>query len=227
MIRGLIFDVFNTILDLQSLKIPYDNSEVIKTQMFIDTWYAKQLEYSWLLTLMNRYAPFSHIARNALIYTSKKLGLSLTSKQIADIMRARLNIRLFTDVKEGLVNLRELDHKILLCILSNGEQYFLDALISNNGIQKYFDQIISAEEAKKYKPSPEVYFLVLRRLSVKLSELILISSNLWDIAGAKNVGMGTCWINRKSSAMEELDLKPDYIISSIKDIKSILIQSKF
>ena len=223
MIRGLIFDVFNTILDLQSLKIPYDNSEVMKTQTFIDTWYAKQLEYSWLLTLMNRYVPFSDIARNALIYTSKKLGLGLTTEQIANIMSARLIIRLFSDVKEGLVKLRKLDHKIFLCILSNGEQYYLEALISNNGIQKYFDQIISAEEAKKYKPSPEVYFLVLRRLPIKLSELVLVSSNLWDIAGAKNVGMGTCWINRKSSAMEELDLKPDYILSSIKDIKSILI----
>lgn len=224
MTKGLIFDVFNTLVDLQSMEILCDSSEaMINTQQLIDTWYAKQLEYSWLITLMNRYEPLSKISRTALIYTSKMLGINLTSEQITNIMSARLTIGLFPDVKEGLAKLHELDHKISLCVLSNGEEYYLNELISNNGIQKYFDQIISAEEAKKYKPSPEVYFLVLRRLNINLSELVLVSSNLWDIAGAKNVGMGTCWINRKSSAMEELDFKPDYVFSSITDIKNILI----
>jgi 2-haloacid dehalogenase len=224
-IRGLIFDVFNTLVDLQSIEIPYDSSETtINSQELIASWYAKQLEYSWLLTLMNRYEPFSHIARNALIYTSRTFGLKLSSEQIANIMYARLNIGLFPDVEEGLVKLQELDHKISLCILSNGEKHYINTLISNNDIQKYFDQIISAEEAKKYKPSPEVYFLVLRKKKITLSELMLVSSNLWDIAGAKNVGMVTCWINRKSSATEELEFKPDYVFSSITDIKSILIR---
>ncbi|MGH9976156.1 MAG: haloacid dehalogenase type II [Nitrososphaeraceae archaeon] len=224
MIRGLIFDVFNTLVDLQSTEMLNGSSETtMKSQQLIDTWYAKQLEYSWLLTLMNRYEPFSHIARNALIYTSRILGLNLSSEQIANIMNTRLNIGLFPDVKEGLVKLHELDHRIPLCILSNGEECYLKALISNNGIQKYFDQIISAEEAKKYKPSPEVYSLVQRRLNINLLELVLVSSNLWDVAGAKNAGMVTCWINRKSSAMEELDFKPDYVFSSITDIKNILI----
>jgi 2-haloacid dehalogenase len=78
-------------------------------------------------------------------------------------------------------------------------------------------------EVRKYKPAKEVYTMASQRLNLPLSETALVSSNLWDIAGAQAAEMQTCWINREGKkANEELDLKPDYIFSSIEHLIQII-----
>jgi 2-haloacid dehalogenase len=92
-------------------------------------------------------------------------------------------------------------------------------LLSNSSLRKYFDYIISAEEVGKYKPSPEPYLHVSKKLNLQISQIALVSSNLWDIAGAKCVGMHTCWINREDKTTnEEINVKPDYVFSSVEDM---------
>ena len=96
-----------------------------------------------------------------------------------------------------------------------------EKLLSNAGLRQYFDYIISAEDVKKYKPSPEPYSLASKRTGIPISDICLVSSNLWDIAGGQAVGMQTCWINRGEDvkASEELDIKANYILSAIEKIK--------
>jgi 2-haloacid dehalogenase len=92
-------------------------------------------------------------------------------------------------------------------------------LLSNSSLRKYFDYIISAEEVRKYKPSSEPYLHVSKKLNLQISQIALVSSNLWDIAGAKSVGMHTCWINREGKKInEEINVKPDYVFSSVEDM---------
>ena len=125
-------------------------------------------------------------------------------------------IRRTTAETEGEVS----KDSILSALLSNGEADKSDKLLSNIGLRKYFDYIISAEEVRKYKPSPEPYLHVSKKLNLQISQIALVSSNLWDIAGAQAAGMQSCWINRerKKTTNEELDLKPDYVFSSLEDI---------
>jgi 2-haloacid dehalogenase len=95
----------------------------------------------------------------------------------------------------------------------------MEKLLSNIGLRKYFDYIISAEEVRKYQPSQEPYLHVSKKLNLQISQIALVSSNLWDIAGAKTVGMHTCWINREDKKTnKEIDIKPDYVFSSVEDI---------
>ena len=100
----------------------------------------------------------------------------------------------------------------------------LDKLLINIGLKQYFGYVISAEDVKKYKPSPEPYILASKRLDIPISDICLVSSNLWDIAGGQAAGMQTCWINRgeEVKASEELDVKADYIFYAIDKIKDLL-----
>ncbi len=114
-----------------------------------------------------------------------------------------------------------------MSILSNGEKEKTQQLLSNNGIIDYFDNIFSIEEIKKYKPSPEPYKMAAGNLNLQISDALLISSNLWDIFGAQCVGMKTCWLDRigeeEKKVKEELDVKPDITIGSIRELKKLLI----
>jgi 2-haloacid dehalogenase len=186
----------------------------------------------------NRYYPFSELSIHALKFTARLFGLNLSDEQISKLSEAKLNLDPFPDSKKGLEKFNgakrgrttirtagggevttDTTDRILSIILSNGEAHKSDILLSNSSLRKYFDHIISVEEVRKYKPSQESCLLVSKKLNLQISQIALVSSNLWDIAGAKSVGMYTCWINREDKrTSEEFNVKPDYLFSSIDDI---------
>jgi 2-haloacid dehalogenase len=225
LIGAFAFDLFNTLIDIQSISKAFAELNIISSadiKQLIQAWYTKQLQYAWLLTLMNRFQTFTDISLRALRYTTKSYGVELSQEQMGKIVKARLYPELFPDSKKGIEGLRIKKNKIYLGVLSNGEKSYLDTIVTTTGLQTYFDFVISAEEVNKYKPAPQVYLLASERLNLPISEIALVSSNLWDIAGAKTAGMQTCWINREPfSVFEEIDLNPDYILSSIEDLNQI------
>ena len=190
-----------------------------------------------MLNFTNRYYPFSELSIHALKFTARLFGLNLSDEQISKLSEAKLNLDSFPDSKKGLEKFNEAKRgrttirtgggevttdttdRILSIILSNGEAHKSDILLSDSSLRKYFDHIISVEEVRKYKPSQETYLLVSKKLNLQISQIALVSSNLWDIAGAKSVGMYTCWINHEDKrTSEEFNVKPDYLFSSIDDI---------
>jgi 2-haloacid dehalogenase len=236
------FDLFGTLVDLGSVSKVFSkvNIKIDNPKLFTEVWQLKQLQYAWLLNFTNRYEPFSELSVRALKFTAKAFGLNLSDEQISKLNEAKLNLDPFPDSEKGLEKLNEAIRrrtttrtgeeadiaeadKMLSIVLSNGEADKSDKLLSNIGLRKYFDYIISAEEVRKYKPSPEPYLLVSNKLNLQISQIALVSSNLWDIAGAKSVGMHTCWINRKDKkTKEEIDIKPDYVFSSVEDMEDNL-----
>jgi 2-haloacid dehalogenase len=180
--------------------------------------------------LINKYEPFSDLSIRALKLVSKIHGIELNSDQINKFREAQLKLDAFPDSKKGLELLLksrdtdDINNNRKLMILSNGERSKTEQLLSNLHLVKYFDHIFSAEEIRKYKPAKEPYLLASERLSIPISEIALVSSNLWDIAGAQAAGMQTCWINRKDKKTDEEDInmKADYILSSLEDLKQIL-----
>jgi 2-haloalkanoic acid dehalogenase type II len=167
--------------------------------------------------------------------TAKIFDLNLSDEQISKLNEAKLNLDPIPDSEKGLEKLNEairrrttgtgeevatyIADKMLSIVLSNGDADKSDKLLYNSGLRKYFDYIISAEEVRKYKPSPEPYLLVSNKLNLQVSQIALVSSNLWDIAGTKSVGMQTCWISREDKKENgEIDIKPDYVFSSIENM---------
>jgi 2-haloacid dehalogenase len=170
---------------------------------------------------------FSQLSLRALRFTAKIYRLQLSTDQINKVNEAKLNLDPFPDSKMSLEELKAKDEGIIIAVLSNGEAAKTDKLLSNIGLRQYFDCVISVEDVKKYKPSPEPYILASKRLGISISDICLVSSNLWDIAGGQAAGMRTCWINRgeEVKASEELDVKPDYILVSIEKVKELLSKS--
>ena len=237
MIKVFAFDLFGTLVDLESISKAFSelNIKIDNLKLFIEIWHSKQLQFAWLFNFINRYESFSELSVRALTSTAKIFGLNLSDEQISKLNEAKLNLDPFPDSEKGLKKLNkairrttgtgeevavaDIAGRMFSVLLSNGEADKSDKLLSNIGLRKYFDYIISAEEVRKYKPSPEPYLHVSKKLNLQTSQIALVSSNLWDIAGAKSVGMQTCWINRKDKKTnEEIDIKPDYVSSSLEDM---------
>jgi len=127
------------------------------------------------------------------------------------LLEAYLQLPAYPEVEDVLKQLKEKE----LIVFSNGSHNMLDPLVQHAGFREFFNHILSIDEVKQYKPSPASYNYALELLGVKRSEVLFMSSNGWDISGAKNFGFQTAWINRKDLPVEELGLVPDYIFSDL------------
>ena len=171
----------------------------------------EQLEYSWLRSLMERYEDFWDITECALRSAVRQLRIEATSEQLDSLMQAYLVPSVFPDARaalERLVGSR-------IAILSNGSQRMLDSAVRHNRLESCFTEIISVERVKTYKPSPRVYVLGSELLKLPASEILFVSSNSWDAAGAKAFGYKVCWRNRSGVEMEHLGFAPDITVSAL------------
>ena len=228
--KAFAFDLFGTLVDIASISKVFleIGVKLNDPKLFVEIWHSKQIQYALIMNATGgRFEPFSQLSLRALRFTAKIYHLQLGAEQINKVNEAKLNLDPFPDSKRGLEELMAKDEGIIIAVLSNGEAAKTDKLLSNIGLRQYFDCVISAEDVKKYKPSPEPYILASNRLGIPISDICLVSSNLWDIAGGQAAGMQTCWINRgeEVEASKELDVKPDYVFDSIEKIKDLVVRN--
>ena len=221
MIKAFVFDVFGTLVDTASISkvFPEIGIKLNDPKLFAEIWHSKQIQYALIMNATGcRFEAFSQLSLRALRFTAKIYHLQLNAEQVNKVNEAKLNLDPFPDSKKGLEELKAKVDRVIVAILSNGETSKTDKLLSNGGLRQYFDYILSAEDVKKYKPSREPYIMASKRLGIPISDICLVSSNLWDIAGGQAAGMQTCWINRgeEIKANEELDIKPDYVSDAIE-----------
>lgn len=108
-------------------------------------------------------------------------------------------------------------------ILSNGTQKMLDAVVRNTGLEGHFQHNLSVDELRTYKPSPIVYQLAENRLAVQREDIGFVSSNGWDVAGAKAFGFQVYWLNRQDAPTEVLGVEPDRIVHSAMELASVVV----
>lgn len=210
---ALVFDAYGTLYDVHSVVQRSETFWPGKGAALSQAWRAKQLEYSWLRTLMSRYRPFSEVTREALVYACEALGLAIDTDRQQALMREYLSLSPYPDVKAFLSNCR-VEKK---AILSNGSPDMLLPLVENSGLA--FDAVLSVDEVKRYKPSPEVYQLAVERLGVRKEDVGFVSSNCWDALGAKSFGFRVFWINRGGAPVDCLGFTPDEILKTLGDLK--------
>jgi 2-haloacid dehalogenase len=177
-------------------------------------WRQKQLEYTWLRALMGRYEDFWAITEAALRHALSKLSIRATGPEIASLMDAYLSLACFPEV---VSTLRELQGRPL-AILSNGSPRMLDAAVRSSGLGGLLQHVLSVDAVRTYKPSPEVYALGPEAIGLGASELLFVSSNAWDVAGAKASGYRVCWCNRADAPAEELGLPADHVVTRLDQI---------
>ena len=236
--KAIVFDAYGTLYDIQSVAATTEEAFPGYGDIITQIWRIKQLEYTWLRSLMRRYEDFSVITSESLAYTIRALGLKHDAATFERIMDKYLHLDLYADAKATLAALE--GHK--LAILSNGSTEMLNALVKNSGLDRVLNATISIDSQRIFKPAPDAYSLIEERLGVRPSEVLFVSSNPWDACGAKAFGLNVAWIERVTpeamalacvksevvppltlfkalrTQMDELGATPDFRIQTLADL---------
>jgi 2-haloacid dehalogenase len=210
-IKAFVFDVYGTLFDVHSVKEECERLYPGKGEALSQSWRKKQIEYSFLRQLMGTYETFHRVTKAALRYAANENEVPLSEQNETQLLEAYLRLSPFPEVADVL---KRLSGKTL-AVFSNGSHDMLDPLIDQSGLSPFFQHLISVDEVKQYKPVPSSYQHVLDTLGLKKEDVLFMSSNGWDISGAKQFGFQTAWINRGGLPAEELDLVPDHMYSDL------------
>ena len=221
-IKALVFDAYGTLYDVQSVTGVIDAAFPGQSDYITQTWRLKQLEYSWLRSLMGRYQDFRAVTQESLTYTLGTLGLTAGDALFDRIVNAYNTLSPYPETTEALGLLS----RYRLAILSNGSPDMLDALVRNSGLDRYLEAVISADANKAYKPDPRVYALIQERLGVRPDEVVFVSSNGFDIAGAKSFGFKVARIERVTPAALRQELTSGAAIGPAAMFRALRMQTE-
>ncbi|MEM9823588.1 MAG: haloacid dehalogenase type II [Bacteroidota bacterium] len=214
-IKACVFDAFGTLFNLQ---IPFEQVDALaegKGKALMDIWRNKQLEYTWLHSLMQDYQSFDVLTKKALSFAMQSQGIS--NPQLYDLLLPIYErADCFPQVPGVLQELK--DRGIQCAILSNGTPKMLEAGATNAGIHPLLDTIFSVAQVGVFKPDPKVYQMVLEAWQLSKTELLFISSNQWDIAGAAQFGWTTVWLNQYNQVKEPFEPGAQLTITQLREL---------
>ncbi|MBE7942670.1 MULTISPECIES: haloacid dehalogenase type II [Ramlibacter] len=217
-IKALAFDAYGTVYDVHSVVQLAEQFFPGKGQALSQLWRAKQIEYMYLRTLMGRYVPHDQNTESALKYAMKYLQLPGGDAERKALMASYERLSPFPDAVQALPRLVGLKRSIL----SVGTPDLLQKLVANSGLADQFDKLFSVDAVKVYKPHPNTYQMAIDHFGVERHELGFVTSNYFDVAGARAFGFKVIWINRKGDLADELGLLPHVELSSIEQIPQVL-----
>jgi 2-haloacid dehalogenase len=219
--EALAFDMYGTLVDpiriWKQLERYIPDEDALRVA---EIWRQKQLEYTFRLTVMERYEDFEQVTRKALDYALEAAGRELDADQ-RDVLMARYNdLERFDDVEPGLKRLREAGHKMI--VFSNGTPSMLEEIMDRERLHPYFEGYVSVDEIQVYKPSPRVYRHVAERLGRPIGEVRLVSSNPFDDIGAEAAGMQAAWIDRSGGLFDTLGSPPQVVVGTLIELADVL-----
>jgi|Wag4MinimDraft_6_1082665.scaffolds.fasta_scaffold00002_24 2-haloacid dehalogenase len=206
--KVLAFDAYGTLFDVlsvsQRLEQYFPGSGRAMAQMLRD----KQLEYSRLRTIAGgkHVKPFWQVTQDALRFTLRAFEKTLHEDVLGSVMQSYAQIAAYAEAPAALASLRQAG--IALVVLSNGNIDMLNQALDHSGLKPFFDGVLSAEQVGCFKVDPRVYALAWSFADCTPEEAVLVSSNAWDVAGARWQGMQAYWVNRVHLPFDELDTLP-------------------
>ncbi|MDE3074522.1 MAG: haloacid dehalogenase type II [Chloroflexota bacterium] len=207
-IEAIGFDAYGTLFDVGSAG--WAAPEVMATAR------TKQLQYSWLMSLMGQYADFHEVTRAAIEYALEQHHT--TAGPIEEIMAAQTRVPIYAEVPEAL----DLCAPRRLAIVSNGHPDSLEAMAANAGIRDRLDLLVSAHNVRIYKPAPAVYQLAADAFEVHFGvpkdRWLFVSSNGWDAAGAAQFGLRVAWVNRSGLPRERIGGEPEVVVPNLLEL---------
>jgi len=238
-IKGLIFDAYGTLYDVHSVQAKTEELCPGKGDLITQIWRLKQLEYTWLQTSLQDYRDFTFLTQASLEFALRAAGIETSERITKALFEKYLDLDPYPEAKEALGALKRRGG-LKLAILSNGSTAMLTALVKNSGLDAFLDATISVDGARKFKPHPECYALVEEKLGLKTDEVLFVSSNGFDVAGAKHFGFKVAWIRRGGVAAptesigpaqmyrllrgnaETLGYAQDYTVAALTDLITLL-----
>ena len=218
-IGACVFDAYGTLFDVHSAVRRGGAALGDKADKVSTLWRQKQLEYTWLRSLMGAHADFWQVTSEGLDYALAANGIK-DRKLRARLLDLYLSLDAYPDVADALTRLRAGGKKT--AILSNGTPKMLDAAIASAGLTELLDAALSIEDVGIYKPDRRVYQLAVERMGVAPGRICFVSTNAWDANGAAYFGFQVAWMNRFGQTPERLPGKPSAVIESLNELPALL-----
>jgi len=213
---ALVFDAYGTLFDVHSVTRLAETLFPGKGAALSQAWRSKQLEYTWLRSLMGRYEDFNRVTADSLDWTIEALHIVAGEGARNALVAEYRKLAMFPEVPAAL---EALAASRPLAILSNGHPEMLEAVVDHNGIRERFrGGILSVHAAGTFKPHPDVYSLAEEALGIPRTLTGFVSSNGWDAAGAKAFGFRAYWVNRAKAPIDLLGNPPDAIVASLDEL---------
>ena len=219
-IKACVFDAYGTLFDVHSAVGKHRSRLGDKADAVSAMWRAKQLEYTWQRTILERYVDFWRVTADGLDFALETHEVDDAALR-DDLLDAYLDLDCYPEVPGVLNALKEAG--ILTAILSNGSPMMLEAAVESAGIGDRLDSVVSVDALGVYKPSAEVYQLAMDELQVGRGQVSFQSSNAWDAAAAATFGFRVVWCNRFGQARERLPDAPDTEIGALDELPAIVL----
>lgn len=221
MSEALGFDIYGTLVN------PLDMREHVRDLLgdragrFSEIWRDKQIEYSSRRGLMRRYEDFGICTRQALIFAMRSMDIDLSESEQEDLLDEYQNLRAFPDVVPGLEKLNSAGHMVVT--FSNGVEATTRTLLEGAGVLPHLHDVLSVDDLKTFKPAPETYHYLARRVERPAEEVWLVSSNPFDVIGAKSAGLRAAWIKRRPDVVfDRWDIEPDLVVGDLEELAAEL-----
>ena len=219
------FDAYGTLLDVYSMGVLAEALFPGHGQSLSTLWRDRQIEYTRLITMSDptgsmHYQSFWDLTIAALRFSCKRLALSLSQEQEAQLMGQYAKLSAFPECHATLSKIKQAG--IATAVLSNGNSEMLLAALKANQLDALLDRVISVDEVRQFKVSPASYGLLTSHFGCAPKDVLFVSSNAWDVIGAGWFGLNTLWVNRANLPFEEIGPKPTYTGANLNDVLAAL-----
>ncbi|HKK57233.1 haloacid dehalogenase type II [Marinobacter sp.] len=217
---SLAFDVYGTLVDPMGMAGLLASDAGDAARSVSAQWREKQLEFAFRKGLMRAYEDFGVCTRQALRYAMASHGLSLSAKREDELMNAYLQLPAFDDALPALQGLKG---AYPMFAFSNGTPSALCKVLGHNDLLPLFDGLVSVDDIRSFKPDPAVYAYARRATGAMDQPLCLVSSNAWDVIGARSAGLMAIWVRRDPHKVyEDWGIEPSAVINSLSELRGVL-----
>lgn len=218
-VKACVFDAYGTLFDVHSAVRSGGQALGDKATAVSELWRQKQLEYTWLRSLMGAHVDFWQVTSDGLDFALAASGVE--DRKLHDkLMNLYLSLDAYEEVSPTLEILKA--NGLQTAILSNGSPEMLESAVQSAGLAHLLDANLSVEDVGIYKPDARVYQLTLDRLGVRKEEVCFLSSNGWDAKGAAHFGFNVAWINRFNRQVERLPGDLAAVIHRLDELPPLL-----
>ena len=218
-IKACVFDAYGTLFDVHSAVSALQDTVGPEYARLSESWRQRQLQYTWLYSLMSEHRNFWELTGDALRVSLREQKLD-AEKLYDPLMQAYLELSAFDEVAGVLELLKKAGFET--AILTNGSPDMIASAVNNSGIGSCIDHQLSVESVGIFKPDKRVYQLAVDSLKVPAESIAFMSSNAWDACGAAHFGFNVAWVNRYSQPSEALPGSPAAMLSDLSELPALL-----
>ncbi len=217
----LAFDVYGTLVDPHGMEVHLQPFFGAQAKQASEVWREKQIEYSFRRALMKRYIDFDSCTAQALLYISELLGVALSRADQQALLARYRSLPAFADAAPALEKLEARGYNLVA--FSNGTENAVRSVLAEAGLLDRFGSVVSVDEVRSFKPDPAVYAHLADSVGLPGSAVWMISSNPFDVIGAKSYGLRSVWVRRDNKRVfDPWEFSADRIVGSLLELPAAL-----